>query len=92
VRVVARASEFNSVRFWISWPSAFPGLLVPCSHNCKLLDCSRIVAFKLGEDPPLDATKEKRGKYKTRKDKVFCSHGHAALYSYRKKAGWPRYV
>ncbi len=36
--------------------------------------------------------KNARGKYKTRADKVFCCHAHAAKYSYRKRAGWFGYV
>jgi hypothetical protein len=63
------------------------------ARRCKLPDCFRIVAFEPSQ-PPIEPglKKNARGKYKTRADKVFCSHGHTAKYSYRKKAGWPGYV
>jgi hypothetical protein len=63
------------------------------ARRCKLPDCFRIVAFEPSQ-PPIEPglRKNARGKYKTRADKVFCSHGHTAKYSYRKKAGWPGYV
>jgi hypothetical protein len=62
------------------------------AKRCKLRDCFRVISFEPGEQPPIDAPKGKRGKYKTREDKEFCSHNHAAKYSYRKKKGWPGYV
>ncbi len=62
------------------------------NKRCKLHDCFRVISFEPGEQPPLDAPKGKRGKYKTREDKEFCGHNHAAKYSYRKKKGWPGYV
>jgi hypothetical protein len=60
---------------------------------CKLPDCPHIIACESSE-PPIDPglKKNARGKYKTRADKVFCCHAHAAKYSYRKRAGWFGYV
>jgi hypothetical protein len=62
------------------------------AKRCKLRDCFRVISFEPGEQPPSDAPRGGRGKYKTRADKEFCNHNHAAKYSYRKKAGWPGYV
>jgi hypothetical protein len=62
------------------------------ARRCKLRDCFRVISFEPGEQPPSDAPRGGRGKYKTRADKEFCSHNHAAKYSYRKKKGWPGYL
>ncbi len=96
-------SHYPDGRFALSY--GFKSLLGACwlqmawllasgdsATRCKLLDCFRVIYFEQGEQPPLDAPKGKRGKYKTREDKKFCSHNHAAKYSYRKKKGWPDYV
>ena len=62
-------------------------------RRCKLPDCFRVIAFEPGEQPPLDAPKGARGKYKTRKDREFCKDRPCKQkYHYRKKAGWPRYI
>jgi hypothetical protein len=61
------------------------------AKRCKLRDCFRVISFEPGEQPPADAPRGRRGKYKTRADKEFCSHNHAAKYSYRKNKGWPGY-
>jgi hypothetical protein len=61
--------------------------------RCELLDCFRVIAFEPGEQPPLDAPRGTRGKYKTRKDIRFCKNrGCKQKYHYRRTAGWPGYV
>jgi hypothetical protein len=60
--------------------------------RCKLPGCSKVITFEPGEQPPSDAPKGKRGKYKTYANKEFCSHNCTAKYSYRMKAEWPGYV
>jgi hypothetical protein len=61
--------------------------------RCELLDCFRVITFEPGEQPPLDAPKGERGKYKTREDRKFCKDRPCKQkYHYRKKAGWPGYV
>jgi hypothetical protein len=61
-------------------------------RRCKLRDCFRVIAFEPGEQPPLDAPKGKRGKYKTREDREFCKNRPCKQkYHYRKTAGWPGY-
>lgn len=52
--------------------------------RCKLPDCWRVIIFQPGEQPPSDAPKGKRGKYKTYLNKEFCNHNCAAKHSYRK--------
>ncbi len=62
-------------------------------RRCKLRDCFRVIAFEPGEQPPLDAPKGERGKYKTREDREFCKNRACKQkYHYRKTAGWPGYV
>lgn len=61
--------------------------------RCKLPDCLRVIHFEPGEpaeDPGLK--RNVRGKYKTRKDRIFCK-GRACKQNYhnRKKAGWAGY-
>jgi hypothetical protein len=61
--------------------------------RCELPDCFRVITFEPGEQPPADAPKGKRGKYKTREDIRFCKGRPCKQkYHYRKKAGWPGYV
>lgn len=61
---------------------------------CRLPECPRLVNFKPGEPVPDEIALEKhnaRGKQKTPKHKVFCSHNCTSKYSYRKKHGWAGY-
>jgi hypothetical protein len=61
-------------------------------RRCKLPDCGRVIAFEPGvsaRDLDLFSPKHMRGKYKIRKDRVFCKKGGCRqLYSYRKQRGW----
>jgi len=59
--------------------------------RCKLPDCLRVIHFEPGKPASIYSKKHTRGKYKTREDKVYCSHNHAAKHSYRKRAGWHGY-
>jgi len=61
---------------------------------CRLFECTRLIHFSTGERAPDEIKLEKhnaRGKYKTRKNKAFCSGNCKSKYSYRKKAGWAGY-
>jgi hypothetical protein len=62
-------------------------------RRCKLRDCLRVIHFEPGAAPEkFGLKKNARGRYKTRRDRVFCKgRGCKQKYHSRKKAGWPGY-
>src|SRR5215203_1363075 len=57
-------------------------------RRCRRPECNRVVAFEQSEPPKNQGLKKNvRGKYKTRRDKVYCSDNCKGLdHYYRKKA------
>ena len=61
------------------------------ARRCKYRDCSRIITFlkpeELNESAGADSRPGGRRKYKTRKDKEFCSDNCKSKHNYHKKRG-----
>ncbi len=77
---------FGAARIQMAWLLSSDDV-----KRCKLPDCARVIWVEPGE-PAYGIERNRRGTYKTRSDKRYCSVNCRVKYNQRKKAGRLGYV